>query len=195
MVIITGSAIQFSATNQQTAVYPAVGTILLWGGNDSNNLNGTDYLICNGSLISKTTYDVLFGIIGYRYGGSGDNFNLPDLRERIPLGANSSANVQYNSTYTGGTNKLDNNRYYPHTHPEIQVKYFVGPPKPPPLPVLRDPDGGDGREGMEDYSVTNTDSGFISNIGDGNPASSDIYYPQYTLVNYIIKAKTTPYTS
>ena len=188
MVIITGSAIQFSATNQQTSVYPAVGTILLWGGNDSNNLNGTDYLICNGSLISKTTYDVLFGIIGYRYGGSGDNFNLPDLRERIPLGANSSANVTFDSTYYGGYNKLVP-AHYPHQHILTNFTYTEA--------IGRrgaETEGGD-LVTCNAIGVTDTNNAppFISSTGD--PNNSLNYYPLYTLVNYIIKAKTTPYTS
>ena len=97
MVKITDSAIEFSTT-QQTAVYPAIGTILLWGGYQSSDLINTDYLICDGTSISSTLYSDLFSIIGYRYGRSGDNFNLPDLRERIPVGASDTANVSYINT-------------------------------------------------------------------------------------------------
>ncbi len=40
----------------------------------------TGYLHCNGASKSTTTFATLFGVIGYTYGGSGANFNLPDLR-------------------------------------------------------------------------------------------------------------------
>jgi microcystin-dependent protein len=199
MVKITGSAIEFSADNQQTSVYPAIGTILLWGGYKSSDLINTDYLLCDGSQLLKLgQYSDLFDIIGYRYGGSGNNFNLPDLRERIPLGANNPTSVAYTSPtsiypspYFGGTNKLNDNRYYPHTHTFI-LSYFTAPLVPKQVERFGvDAD----RIGMDDYRNTNTNSGFISNIGDGNPTSSEIYYPEYTLVNYIIKAKTTLYTS
>ncbi len=55
------------------------------------------WLLCYGQSVSKTTYPDLFDAIGYIYGGSGDNFNVPDLRGRIPVGLDNmggtSANV------------------------------------------------------------------------------------------------------
>jgi microcystin-dependent protein len=49
----------------------------------------TGYLICNGDAISRSTYADLFNIIGTTYGvGNGSTtFNLPDLRGRVPAGA------------------------------------------------------------------------------------------------------------
>jgi microcystin-dependent protein len=38
------------------------------------------WLICNGASLSTTTYANLFAVIGYTYGGSGANFNVPDFR-------------------------------------------------------------------------------------------------------------------
>jgi microcystin-dependent protein len=46
------------------------------------------YLLCDGSAVSRTTYDSLFAVIGEIY-GSGDGsttFNLPDLRGRTAVG-------------------------------------------------------------------------------------------------------------
>lgn len=46
------------------------------------------WLICNGDAVSRTTYQGLFAVIGTTY-GAGDTsttFNLPDLRQRFPLG-------------------------------------------------------------------------------------------------------------
>jgi hypothetical protein len=49
------------------------------------------WLICDGSSLATTgTYAGLFAIIGYAYGGSGANFNLPNLQGVFPLGAGSS---------------------------------------------------------------------------------------------------------
>jgi microcystin-dependent protein len=184
MVIITGSAIEFSATNQQTSVYPAIGTILLWGGDVNITSLSPDYLICDGSSISKTLYSDLFSIIGYRYGGAGDNFLLPDLKERIPIGANSTTNVSYNSTYYGGVNKLLN-EHYPHTH-TFNILYFQTTGR-----RGAETEGGT-RVTCESVSYTDTNSNFVLA---NSPSPSANYYPQYTLVNYIIKAKTTLYTS
>lgn len=48
----------------------------------------TGALLCDGSAVSRTTYAALFAIIGTTYGvGNGTTtFNVPDLRQRFPLG-------------------------------------------------------------------------------------------------------------
>ena len=37
------------------------------------------YLKCDGASVMISDYSALFDVIGTNYGGSGDNFNLPDL--------------------------------------------------------------------------------------------------------------------
>ncbi|MEI6807910.1 MAG: tail fiber protein [bacterium] len=46
------------------------------------------WLMCDGSAVSRTTYSALFVIISTNYGnGDGSTtFNLPDMRQRFPLG-------------------------------------------------------------------------------------------------------------
>tara|TARA_Y100001937_G_C7134840_1_gene339394 strand:+ start:4662 stop:5768 length:1107 start_codon:yes stop_codon:yes gene_type:complete len=52
------------------------------------------FLICDGSLVSKTTYGDLFGVIGTTYGtGNATQFVLPDLRGKFSLGKSSSFNL------------------------------------------------------------------------------------------------------
>jgi microcystin-dependent protein len=67
------------------------------------------WLLCYGQSISKTTYAKLFAVIGYTYGGSGDNFNVPDLRGRTVAGLDnmggSDANVLTNA-YNPNRNTL-----------------------------------------------------------------------------------------
>jgi microcystin-dependent protein len=41
------------------------------------------WLRCDGRSLDKTTYNLLFQVIGYTFGGSGANFNLPDPRGRV----------------------------------------------------------------------------------------------------------------
>lgn len=41
------------------------------------------WLLCDGSSVSTTTYSGLYNVIGYAFGGSGANFNLPDQRGRV----------------------------------------------------------------------------------------------------------------
>lgn len=52
----------------------------------------TNWLICDGSAISRTTYADLFNVIGTTYGvGDGSTtFNLPDLRGKVPVGLDSN---------------------------------------------------------------------------------------------------------
>ena len=71
------------------------------------------WLLCNGAAISRTTYANLFAKIGTTY-GSGDGsttFNIPDLRDRYIIGADTNALGAYiseqlpniNGGYTTGT--------------------------------------------------------------------------------------------
>jgi microcystin-dependent protein len=91
----------------------------------------TGWLLCDGSSVSTTTYASLFTLIGYAFGGSGANFNVPDLRDKVALGvgtsnsigqtnrgattsqsANTSANQSADHTHTGNTGNDSAN----HTH-------------------------------------------------------------------------------
>ncbi|HZV64354.1 MAG TPA: phage tail protein [Telluria sp.] len=50
------------------------------------NLSIAGWLYCDGSSVSTTQYCDLFGTIGHAFGGSGDSFNLPDLRGQFIRG-------------------------------------------------------------------------------------------------------------
>lgn len=43
-------------------------------------------LLCDGASYDTDDYPFLFEAIGYIWGGSGDSFNVPDMRERFALG-------------------------------------------------------------------------------------------------------------
>jgi microcystin-dependent protein len=53
----------------------------------------TGYVLCDGAAISRTTFPDLFNAIGTTYGiGNGSStFNVPDLRGRVPVGADGVA--------------------------------------------------------------------------------------------------------
>lgn len=53
------------------------------------------WLVCDGSAVSRSTYATLFALLGITYGaGNGSTtFNLPDLRQRAPVGANTAASL------------------------------------------------------------------------------------------------------
>jgi microcystin-dependent protein len=41
------------------------------------------WLLCDGRLLNKNEYPLLFAVMGYSFGGSGDFFQLPDSRSRM----------------------------------------------------------------------------------------------------------------
>jgi len=51
--------------------------------------------MCDGAAYPTATEDRLFKAIGYAFGGGGASFNVPDLRERIPVGKGS---IGYHNT-------------------------------------------------------------------------------------------------
>lgn len=60
-------------------------SILPYGGSSAP----ANFLLCDGTAVSRSTYATLFAITSTTYGvGNGSTtFNLPDLRARLPLGA------------------------------------------------------------------------------------------------------------
>ena len=74
------------------------GLIIPWG--DTSIPSG--FLECNGASVSTSTYAALFAVIGYTYGGSGGNFNLPDLQDKTVL---SKSNTKALAS-TGGANTV-----------------------------------------------------------------------------------------
>jgi len=63
------------------------GTVLPWAGASTNPPAG--YLMCDGQAVSRSTYSDLFAVIGTTYGaGNGSStFNVPNMRGRVPVGA------------------------------------------------------------------------------------------------------------
>lgn len=80
-----------------------IGSIVNWPG----SVIPTGYLVCDGSPLSAAAYPDLFAVIGYGFGGSGDDFNLPDLRGNFVLGVSGSyplgaSGGEEEHTLTGG---------------------------------------------------------------------------------------------
>jgi microcystin-dependent protein len=78
----------------------------------------TGYLLCDGSSVSTTTYNQLFAILGYTYGGSGATFALPNLKGRIPVGRDATIGSFDTVGETGGerTVTLTTDEMPVHTH-------------------------------------------------------------------------------
>ena len=70
----------------QSLSFVAVGTIYPFAGSTIPDT----FMLCDGSALDTTKYSELFSVIGYTYGGSGDSFNIPDLRGKVLVGCDSS---------------------------------------------------------------------------------------------------------
>lgn len=57
------------------------------------------WLKCDGRLLNKVDFQFLFNVIGYSFGGSGDQFNLPNSSGRVP-GVSGQGTDSNNSTFT-----------------------------------------------------------------------------------------------
>jgi microcystin-dependent protein len=77
MALIAG--VQYSGT--------AAGTILPCGKGSALPMT----LLCDGTSYTTAAYPALFAAIGYSFGGSGANFNVPDFRGRFLRGVDGSA--------------------------------------------------------------------------------------------------------
>jgi microcystin-dependent protein len=75
------------------------------------------YLLCSGQSVSTEEYPALFQAIGYAYGGSGLNFNVPNLQNRVPVGLGTETEFDALGE-TGGskTHTLTVDQMPSHTH-------------------------------------------------------------------------------
>lgn len=136
-------------------------------------------LLCDGSAVSRMTYANLFAAIGTMYGAGNTTttFNLPDYRDRFPIGAGNKAIAT-----TGGaaTKTLALNNMPPHTHDCPAVGQGGG--------------GGSGAELFQANEVTNvnqTDRTLVTNSAGGSggppavPQPFDVMNPWIAAFIYV----------
>jgi microcystin-dependent protein len=175
---VTGSSIGSAAS-----VFTA-GMIMIW----ATATAPTGWFVCNGDAVSRTTYSVLFAIIGSTYGnGDGVNtFNLPDLRSRFPLGTSGT----YGLGTTGGsmTQTLTSNQMPAHSHGITDL----GHAHESKFPASQGVSSGTSDNAADellgrayDTPTTSTLTGITINSAGGGQAFNIIN--SYQAVNYIIK--------
>lgn len=69
-------------TTSGTISFSSPGLMSLFAGEQ----DPTGWLICNGRSLAVPQYQALFNTIGYTYGGTGTNFNIPNLIGRAVFG-------------------------------------------------------------------------------------------------------------
>ncbi|MGA2220164.1 MAG: tail fiber protein, partial [Terracidiphilus sp.] len=61
---------------------PFIGEIIMFAGDFAPN----GWALCNGQMLSISSYTALFSILGTSFGGNGTStFQLPDMRSRVPV--------------------------------------------------------------------------------------------------------------
>jgi microcystin-dependent protein len=77
-----------SGSGEPIAPWSDVGFIQIYGGMNAPS----GWLVCDGSEVSRAQYSSLFEILGVAFGAGDGNttFNLPDLRDRAPIGQGTS---------------------------------------------------------------------------------------------------------
>lgn len=110
-----------AATKSYVDALLPIGIIMPYGGKTAP---AGRWATCDGASLPKALYPQLFGIIEYRYGGSGANFNLPKLDMRYPIGKDFTSptpRTEFSeSGKVGGTflaPLLRHSHAMPHTHP------------------------------------------------------------------------------
>lgn len=100
--------LNFALINANTNTVP-IGVPLPYFGTVSNIPSG--YLLCDGSSKLVADFPNLHAVIGYQNGGSGPNFNLPNLIDNVLMGANAAG-------ATGGSNSvaIETGNLPEHTH-------------------------------------------------------------------------------
>ncbi len=94
---------------------PPIGSIVMWAG-DTGDVP-TDWSLCDGSAVNRTTYATLFARLAETFGvGDGSTtFDLPDLRDKFVVGAGTT----YSRADTGGSDTVNSEHNHTggaHTH-------------------------------------------------------------------------------
>lgn len=104
-----GSVWQQPVTSSSNSIVPT-GALLPFAGAAAP----AGFLMANGSSQLVASFPTLFAVIGYTYGGSGGNFNVPNMTNYVPIGAGSIA--PFGTTFGEANHTLTTAEIPAHTH-------------------------------------------------------------------------------
>jgi microcystin-dependent protein len=172
-----------SAVVQNGAILSPAGSVIMFAGSSAPG----GWLLCDGSSNPTANYPALYAAIGYTYGGSGANFNLPDMRGIFAKGAGSGtrtiADPTYGTiTYTNpavGTYRADKMQGHWHTSYRRSTAVSSG--------TVIQTDSQDGNPVDVTVSPSRAQNPIADASGNGTPRTSASTEPQSLAMNYIIK--------
>lgn len=151
----------------------------------------TGWLMCDGSSYSTSVYPELFSVLGYTYGGSSSNFNVPDLRGRMPIGSGNDGTAANNATRTRG-DKGGDTRMPQHNHSVNDPGHTHTNRMNGGFQVYR----ANVASGSGEYGITSANTGSVVDNStnttgisvNNNGSGTGDNMPPFLVTNYIIKA-------
>jgi microcystin-dependent protein len=161
-----------------SGVYAPIGGIMQYAGSSAP----TNWVLCDGSAISRATYADLFTALSTTY-GSGDGsttFNVPDLRGRIAVGKGTNADVDALGE-NDGVAVADRTPKHYHTLTTGRGGQFAS----------HENSGATGNSSFYTTSTVTTGQKLFATTVSGMQTSgntSNVNTPAFIVVNYIIRA-------
>jgi microcystin-dependent protein len=173
----------------QTTVIQPAGIIQMYAGSSAP----TNWLLCDGSAVSRTTYSALFSAIGTNYGsGNGSTtFNLPNLTNRMPIGKGTGSFSTLNNQGGAETFTLSSGNMPAHQH-YIGINTYAAAGIGSAVPMASVNNymhlGGDTNSNTDRYRMTGrgdvvANAGLTSSTGSGTAFNK---MSPYIVVNFII---------
>lgn len=151
-----------------------IGTVIPFAGNTVPS----DWMVCDGSAISRTIYSTLFGVIGTSFGeGDGETtFNIPDLQGKVAVGVDSEDTDFDTLGETGGekTHTLSVSEIPAHSHTPTSGNFCTT--------------GSGAKNNLVASGSAYAQTSTTANTGGGQAHNN---LQPYQVVNYIIKATKT----
>lgn len=137
-ILVSGGGGAYAWVDRYSYLCPT-GVVLPFAGN--YNVVPDGWLFANGASLSTSTYAALFAVIGYYYGGSSSDFNIPNTRQKFWKGALANE-ARDNATSRGyalhGTTENNHNTHgetevLTPEHPDLSPGHYVFSSDPDPL--------------------------------------------------------------
>jgi microcystin-dependent protein len=138
LFVIVGMAVIVAFSAPKTDTMP-VGTIVAWAG--ETNAVPAGWMICDGRVLVQNKYRALYTAIGRSWGGTGNKFNLPDLRGRFMRGVDGNTGRDPDAGDRGAANQggntagvgsvqddsIQEHAHYqpPHSHDYVTHDHFI----------------------------------------------------------------------
>lgn len=175
-----------TALNLKTSVvndiFP-VGTVLAYGGATAPN----NFLICDGSAISRTTYSALFSKFSTTFGGGdgSSTFNIPDTRGIFIRGAgvNGTLTNANGTAFSATFGSYENDKMQGHVHKQNanETGKFISVSGGGTFNVST------GGGGLHNVGTTYTNAATVADGTNGTPRTGEETNPANLALNHIVK--------